>query len=178
VAKGRHGRTDEPRTGRTGRAAPDERTGHDGGNPAGDGMEEPALHTAEEATPGELRRASVRLLITLAALGLLVVPLLRELPLGQSARSGVLAWLLVALALYWLYAGMGFRPILLIQLAVFSAAAALLSAKILLVIVDIHELTVLRHAARFLILLGGGLAAANLGAMLYTLVRRGSGGRT
>jgi hypothetical protein len=32
--------------------------------------------------------------------------------------------LLVVLALYWLYAGMGYRPLLLLQLLLFSAAAA------------------------------------------------------
>src|SRR5215213_4589220 len=48
----------------------------------------------------------------LVALALLVVPLLRELPLGHGTRTGLLAWMLVALALYWLYAGMGYRPLL------------------------------------------------------------------
>ena len=68
----------------------------------------------------------------LLALGLLVVPLIRELPLGQSSRTGILAWLLVALAFYWLSEGMGYRPLLLLQLLVFSVAATLLSAKVLL----------------------------------------------
>jgi hypothetical protein len=31
----------------------------------------------------------------LAALALLIVPVLRDLPLGQSTRTGLLAWLLV-----------------------------------------------------------------------------------
>ena len=108
----------------------------------------------------------------LAALGLLVVPLLRELPLGQSTRTGILAWLLVGLALYWLFAGMGYRPLLLLQLLLFSGAAALLSAKLLLVAVDVHRLTVLRYVARGLILVGAGCAMANLVAMLLLLWRK------
>jgi len=133
---------------------------------------EPALHTAEDASPRELWGASWRLLLTLAALGLLVVPLIREFPLGQSTRTALLAWLLVGLALYWLYAGMGYRPLLLLQLMLFSTAAALLSAKLLLVVIDINRLTVLRYIARGLILVGAGCAVANLGAMLITLWRR------
>ncbi len=133
----------------------------------------PTLHTAEDASPRELWGASWRLLLTLAALGLLVVPLIREFPLGgQSTRTGLLAWLLVGLALYWLYAGMGYRPLLLLQLMLFSTAAALLSTKLLLVAVDINRLTVLRYVARGLILVGTGCAIANLGAMLFTLWRR------
>jgi hypothetical protein len=108
----------------------------------------------------------------LLILGLLVVPLLRELPLGQSTRIGLLAWLLVALALYWLYEGMGYRPLLLLQLMLFSGAAALLSTKLLLVAVDVHRLTVLRYVARGLILVGAGCAMANLIAMLLLLWRR------
>lgn len=132
----------------------------------------PVLHTAEDASPRELWGASWRLLLTLAALGLLVVPLIREFPLGQSTRTALLAWLLVGLALYWLYAGMGYRPLLLLQLMIFSTAAALLSTKLLLVVVDINRLTVLRYIARGLILVGAGCAIANLGAMLIALWRR------
>jgi hypothetical protein len=133
---------------------------------------EPVLHTAEDASPRELWRASWRLLLMLAALGLLVVPLIRELPLGQSTRIGIVAWLLVGLALYWLYAGMGYRPLLLLQLILFSSAAALLSTKLLLVAIDIRTLMVLRSLARGLILVGAGCAFANLLAMLITLWRR------
>jgi hypothetical protein len=133
---------------------------------------EPALHTAEDASPRELWRASWRLLLMLAVLGLLVVPLIRELPLGQSTRIGLVAWLLVGLALYWLYAGMGYRPLLLLQLMLFSSAAALLSTKLLLVAIDIKTLTVLRYVARGLILVGAGCAFANLLAMLIMLWRR------
>ena len=133
---------------------------------------EPALHTAEDASPRELWRASWRLLLMLAVLCLLVVPLILELPLGQSTRTGLVAWLLVGLAMYWLYAGMGYRPLLLLQLMLFSSAAALLSTKLLLVAVDIDRLSVLRYVARGLILVGAGCAFANLGAMLIMLWRR------
>ena len=145
---------------------------------------EPSLRTAEDASPRELWRASWKLLLMLAILGLLVVPLIRDLPLGQSTRTGLLAWVLVGVALYWLYAGMGYRPLLLLQLMLFSAAAALLSTKLLLVAVDVHRLAVLRYAARGLILVGAGCAMANLIAMLLLLWRRSRpvtpahGGRT
>ncbi len=108
----------------------------------------------------------------LAALGLLVLPIIWELPLGQSSRTGLLAWLLVGLAMYWLYAGMGYRPLLLLQLLLFSSAAALLSAKLLLVAIDVHSMAVLRYVARGAILLGAACAIANLGAMLILLWRR------
>jgi hypothetical protein len=108
----------------------------------------------------------------LATLGLILVPLIGELPLGESTQTGLLAWVLVGLALYWLYAGMGYRPLLLLQLMLFSGAAALLSTKLLLVAVDVHRLTVLRYVARGLILVGAGCAIANLLAMLLLLWRR------
>lgn len=126
-------------------------------------------HTAEEASPGELRRASLRLLLMLLALALLVVPIIRDLPLGQSTRTGIVAWLLVALALYWLYEGMGYRPLLLLQLVIFSTAATLLSAKVLLVIVDVNRVNFLRYTARWLILLGAACAGTNLFGMLLRL---------
>lgn len=129
-------------------------------------------HSAEEATPSELRRASIRLLLMLLALALLVVPIIRELPLGQSTRTAMLAWLLVALALYWLYEGMGYRPLLLLQLMIFSTAATLLSTKLLLVIVDVNRVTFLRDIARWLIVLGGACAGGNLVGMLLRLVRQ------
>jgi hypothetical protein len=114
----------------------------------------------------------VRLLLTLAVLLLLVIPVIRELPLGQSSRSGLLAWLLVPLSVYWLWAGEGYRPLLLLQLLLFSTAATLLSAKVLLVIVDVRSLTVLRHAAWILLVIGAACAVMNLGAMLITLAQR------
>lgn len=135
----------------------------------------PSLHTAEDATPAELRRASIRLLLMLLALALLVVPIIRELPLGQSTRTGILAWLLVGLAFYWLSQGMGYRPLLLLQLLIFSTAATLLSAKVLLVIVDLNRVTFLRTVARWLIMLGATCAAANLLAMLFKLARHPGG---
>ena len=133
----------------------------------------PAEHTAEDATPGELRRSVLILLLMLAALALLVAPLLKDLPLlGKSTRTAILAWLLVGLALYWMYAGMGYRPLLLVQLLLFSAAAALLSVKLLLVAVTIDSLTVLRWMARYLIMAGAVCAGANLTGMLLALTWR------
>jgi hypothetical protein len=130
---------------------------------------EPNLPTAEDATPRELWRASWKLLLMLGVLALLVVPLLRELPLGHSTRISLLAWMLVALALYWLYAGMGYRPLLLLQLLLFSAAAAFLTARLLLGVIDLRHVSLLRAAARGMILVGAGLAGANLLAMLVML---------
>jgi hypothetical protein len=108
----------------------------------------------------------------LAALGLLVVPLIRELPLGQSTRIGILAWLLVGLSLYWLYGGLGYRPLLLLQLIVFSSAAALLSLKVLLVAADIRRLSILMRVARTLILVGAAFAGLNLAGMVVALIQR------
>ena len=121
-------------------------------------------HSAEDATPRELRRASALLLVMLLVLALLVVPLIRDLPLGMSTRVGMLAWLLV-------YEGMGYRPLLLLQLVIFSTAATLLSAKLLLVIVDVNRVNILRIAARWLIMLGAACAGANLLGMLFRLIR-------
>jgi hypothetical protein len=130
---------------------------------------EPNLPTAEDATPRELWRASWKLLVMLGILALLVVPILRELPLGHGTRISLFAWMLVALALYWLYAGMGYRPLLLLQLLLFSAAAAFLTARLLLGVIDVSHLSLLRVAARGMILVGAGLAGANLLAMLIML---------
>jgi hypothetical protein len=136
----------------------------------------PAEHTAEDATPRELRRSVLILLLMLAALALLVTPLLRDLPLlGKSTRTAILAWLLVGLALYWMYAGMGYRPLLLVQLLLFSAAAALLSVKLLLVVVSIESLTILRWLARWLIMAGAVVAGANLTGMLVALTLKRTG---
>ena len=136
----------------------------------------PAEHTAEDATPGELRRSVLILLLMLAALALLVTPLLRDLPLlGKSTRTAILAWLLVGLALYWMYAGMGYRPLLLVQLLLFSAAAALLSMKLLLVAMSIESLTILRWFARWLIMAGAVVAGANLTGMLVALTLKQTG---
>ncbi len=129
-------------------------------------------HTAEEATPSQLWSASLRLLLMLVALALLVIPLIRELPLGATAKTSVLAWLLVVLALYWLYSGLGYRPLLLVQLILFSAAAAVLTAKIALVAGGITSFSILRRTARGLIYAGLGCAGLNLGGMLLALFRR------
>ncbi|HEX6616857.1 MAG TPA: hypothetical protein VF046_11190 [Gemmatimonadales bacterium] len=134
-------------------------------------MNQPIAPTAEDATPGQLRRAALRLLVMLVALAVLVVPLIRDLPLGRSTRIGMLAWLLVALAFYWLYKGMGYRPLLLVQLLLFSIAATLLSAKVLLVILDVDQVNFLRRTARWAIMLGAACAIANLGGMLVRLAQ-------
>jgi hypothetical protein len=135
-------------------------------------MTGPGPHTAEEATPAELRRGSIRLFLMLLALALLVVPLIRELPLGPTTRTGILAWLLVALAFYWMYAGLGYKALLLVQLLLFSAAAALLTTKAGLVLVGIDRLSILRRTAYWLILLGAACAAVNLVMMLFGLARK------
>jgi len=129
-------------------------------------------HTAEDADPRELWLASLRLLFWLLVLVGAVVPLLLELPVGQTTRTGLLAWLLVGLALYWLYAGLGYRPLLLIQMLLFSSAAFLLTTKAGLVLIGIDRLSVLRRTARGLIIAGAICAGINLVAMLVALVRR------
>ena len=134
-------------------------------------VHEPALHTAEDATPQELRRAALRLLGMLVLLTLLVVPFLLLFPGGETTRTGLLAWLLVALALYWLYAGLGYQSLLLIQLLLFSCAAVLLTTKAMLMLIKINALSILRRTARDLILIGATLAAVNLGSMLVALWR-------
>ncbi|MEO8450342.1 MAG: hypothetical protein ABI647_11155 [Gemmatimonadota bacterium] len=135
-------------------------------------MRGPAPHTAEDATPRELFWGSVRLLMMLLVLALLVVPLLRELPLGTSGKTALLAWLLVGVAMYWLYAGLGYQPLLLLQLLLFSTAATLLITKVALVLVGIHRLSVLRRVATGLIIGGAALSVLNLGAMLGALLQR------
>ncbi len=138
-------------------------------------MNNPIHHPAEEASPGELKRASLRLLFWLLMLGIVVVPLIIGLPLGQSTRTGLLAWLLVAMAFYWLSAGLGYRALLLIQLLLFSASAFLLTTKLGLVLLGINRLSVLRRTARALIIVGVCCAVINLVAMLVALVQRRNG---
>ena len=135
-------------------------------------MHSPVIHTAEDATPQELRRATRRLLVMLVLLAILVVPFLLLFPGGETTRVGLLAWLLVGLALYWLYAGLGYQPVLLIQLMAFSAAASLLTTKAALLLVGIAQVGVLRWSARVLIIMGTLLAVGNLGSMLLALRRR------
>jgi hypothetical protein len=135
----------------------------------------PAEHTAEDATPGELRRSVIVLLLMLAALALLVAPLLSDLQLlARGTRTAIFAWLLVGLALYWMYAGMGYRPLLLVQLLLFSTAAALLTVKLILVAITIDSVFVLQWLARYLILAGAVCAGANLTGMLLALTWRQS----
>lgn len=135
-------------------------------------MMSPTPHTAEEADAKELKQSILRLLFWLLVLGIIVAPLILDLPVGQTTRTGLLAWLLVALALYWLSAGLGYRPLLLIQMLLFSAAAFLLTTKAGLVLIGIHRLSVLRRTARVLIIVGAVLAVINLVAMLAALVKK------
>ena len=134
-------------------------------------MTEPPAPT-ERDSAAALWGASLRLVLWLAALYMLVVPLIRELPLGQTTRTSLLAWLLVAVAFYWLYAGLGIRPLLLLQLFLFSTAAALLTAKLVLVGIGINRLSLLRRVARVLIMLGAASAVFNLLAMLLAVLRK------
>ncbi len=128
--------------------------------------------TADTATRTEIWRGSLKLLFWLAAVALLVVPLVRDLPLGTTTRIAILAWLLVAIAIYWLYAGLGYRGLLLLQLAFFSAAATVITAKGLLVIAGVEGFGALRWIARVLVVIGAFCAAANLGGMLMALIQK------
>lgn len=113
------------------------------------------------------------MLVFLVLLAWLVVPLLRTLAfLGPTTKTGILAWVLVIAAMYWMYEGLGFRPLLLLQLLLFSAAAALLTTKVALVLVGIHRLSILRRVASGLILIGAGLAALNFLLMLWAVFKQ------
>ena len=120
----------------------------------------------EAATPRDHLLAGLWLCLMLLLLGLVVVPLLRDLPLGSTTRTLLLAWLLVAMAMYWMYAALGFQPLLILQLGLFCLAALLLSTKAALVLVGIESFSILRRTARVLILGGAGLAAVNLIALI------------
>jgi hypothetical protein len=138
-------------------------------------MTDPRSSEANDPSGAEHWRASLWLCVMLLLLAFVLVPLLRDLPLGSTTRTGILAWLLVVLALYWLYAGMGFQPLLLLQLVIFSAAAVLLSTKAVLVLVGIERLAVLRRIAKVLIMIGATFAGMNLVALLVVpRWRRGS----
>jgi hypothetical protein len=130
------------------------------------------LHTAVEATPRQLLWDSVRLGLMFLVLALLVVPLIREIPAGQTTRTGLLAWLLVFLSFYWLFRGLGFQPLLILQLFVFSVAAVLLTTKAGLVLLGVERLGILRRTARLLIQVGAGIGALNLVLMLAALVKK------
>jgi hypothetical protein len=129
-------------------------------------------NSAERATPAELRQSTIDLLAMFVVLALLVVPVIRALPLGQTTRTGILAWLLVALSLYWLYAGHGYRPFLILQLALFSIAASLLITKLGLVLVGTNRLSILRRTAKGLIMAGALTGVINLGLMLLAVIKR------
>jgi hypothetical protein len=135
-------------------------------------MQRPTPRTAENSTPSELWVASIRLAIWLALLILLVVPLLRESPLGPTGATALLGSLLVVLSLYWLFAGYGYRPLLILQLVAFSIAVVLLATKVGLVLLGVERLSILRRLGQGLILVGAGCAGFNLIAMLIALWRR------
>jgi hypothetical protein len=135
-------------------------------------MQRPTPRTAENSTPSELWAASIRLAIWFTLLVLLVVPMLRDSPLGPTGARAVLGSLLVVLSLYWLLAGYGYRPLLIIQVAAFSVAVVLLATKVGLVLLGVERLSILRRLGQGLILLGAGCGGINLVAMLIALVRR------
>jgi hypothetical protein len=132
-------------------------------------MREPADHTAEDASRAELQRATLKLGFWLAAL-LVIGPVIRALPLGQTTRTGILAWVLLILALYWLYAGLGYRPLLLLQVLVYSAAVTLLMLKVLAVALGSNEFDFLRLLGKGLIVVGTAFAAGNLSMMFLSSV--------
>lgn len=125
----------------------------------------------EEAARSELKR-SIWLLIMIVVVTLLVTLLLGTLPLKPGPRTSIPAWLLVLLALYCLYAGMGYWPLLMLQLVAFSCAATLLTGRAALVILSVHRLAFLRQSAGFLILIGAGCALVNLGLTIVSLVHQ------
>jgi hypothetical protein len=138
----------------------------------GGAMKDPARYSAENASPRELRLASLRLAAWLLALVLLGIGV-RALPLGQTTRTGILAWILVGISLYWLYAGLGYRALLLLQVLIFSIATTLLVLKAGLVVLGVEGFDAVRLIARWLILAGGFCAGLNVGLMLVaSLVRK------
>ncbi|HEY7682193.1 MAG TPA: hypothetical protein VH879_06085 [Gemmatimonadales bacterium] len=118
-----------------------------------------------------LWRAGIRLLLWLVALLLLVVSLIQDLPLGMSTRAGLLTILLIGLALYWLFIDLGYRPLLLFQLVLFSTALALIGAKVFLVAIGIHRLSILRRTAFWLVFLGAICGGANVLITFLNLFR-------
>lgn len=119
-----------------------------------------------------VQRHALQILAWLIVMAMLVIPLLKDLPLGDTTRAGILAWLLVGIAIYWLFTDLGYRPLLLFQLFFFSAAVACLSAKVLLVSVGVHRLSILRRTAIWLIVFGALCAGANLAIMLMDAIRQ------
>lgn len=132
----------------------------------------PTPRTAENSTPSELWAASLRLAVWFTLLTLLVVPVLRDSPLGPTGAIAILGSLLVVLSVNWLLAGYGYRPLLILQLVAFSIAMVLLATKIGLVLLGIERLSILRRVGKGLIMLGAACAGLNLLAMLIALIRR------
>jgi hypothetical protein len=118
-----------------------------------------------------VRRHALQLLAWLVVIAMLVIPLLKDLPLGDTTRAGILAWLLVGIAIYWLFTDLGYRPLLLFQLFFFSTAVACLSAKVLLVSIGVLRLSILRRTAIWLIVFGAICAGLNLALMLFDLLK-------
>lgn len=127
---------------------------------------------------GRVRRTSLRLLVWLVVIALLMVPLLEDFPLGDTSRAGVIAWILVGIALYWLFTDMGYKPLLLFQLFFFSAAVALLTAKVLLVTIGVYRGPILRRVAIWFILFGAVCAGLNVAISFLDNVRRRAPSRT
>jgi hypothetical protein len=136
----------------------------------------PALPSDEppDSLRGRARRTGLRLLIWLVVILLLVVPLLEDFPLGDTSRAGVIAWILVGVALYWLFTDMGYRPLLLFQLFFFSAAVALLTAKVFLVAIGVYRGPILRRVAIWFILFGAVCAGLNVAISFLDNIRRRS----
>jgi hypothetical protein len=127
---------------------------------------EPRQHpSADDASPRQLTHAMLRLAGWLLVVMVLVIPVIRRIPVGRTGHAGIFAWMLVVLALYWLYAGLGYRGLLLLQLFLFSIAATLLSLKGAFVAVGVHRFSSLRELARLLVMGGGACAVVNLAAM-------------
>jgi hypothetical protein len=131
----------------------------------------PPNGVSANTTASRIWRTSLRLLLWLVALALLVIPIIRAMPLGDTTTVGIFAWLLVGVALYWLFTDLGYRPLLLMQLFLFSAAVACLSAKVFLVSIGVLRLSILRRTAVWLILFGAICATLNVLLMLLNLFR-------
>lgn len=134
-------------------------------------MSSPGHESPTVGIRARVRRHALQLVAWVIVIAMLVVPLLKDLPLGDTTRAGILAWLLVGIAIYWLFTDLGYRPLLLFQLFFFSAAVACLSAKVLLVSIGVHRLSILRRTAIWLILFGALCAGANLAIMLIDNIR-------
>ena len=137
-------------------------------------MPTPPNGVPAKITASRIWHTGLRLLLWLVALVLLVIPIIRAMPLGDTTTVGIFAWLLVGVALYWLFTDLGYRPLLLMQLFLFSAAVACLSAKVFLVSIGVLRLSILRRTAVWLILFGAICATLNVLLMLLNLFRPSS----